>query len=78
MRMTLFRSYPASVRIEYPELEGLMRVLDARMEEAGTDADAACYKGAHIALSILRHFDRAEYPVDFMALFDRYMKGGDA
>jgi hypothetical protein len=75
--MALFRSYPANVRLDYPEIDGLMRVLDERIADAReSGADALCFEGARIAFHILRHFDRAEYPVDFMALFEKYMKEG--
>ena len=77
--MALFRSYPANVRIGVDELDGLLRVLDARIDAMRTDgeADVALYEGARIALSIIRRHERIEYPIDFLSLFELYLREGD-
>ena len=77
--MTLFRSYPANVRIGTDELDGLLRILDARIDAmlADGEADAALYEGARIALSIIGRHERIEYPIDFLSLFELYLREGD-
>ena len=73
--MTLSRVYLPSTRIEHEELDGLLNVLDRRINETGENGETSTsyYVGAQIALTIIKCHERVELPDDFMAIFDNYL-----
>lgn len=80
--MTLARTYSANTRIDHYDLDGLLSVLDRRIDELGSDGDPSTrfYVGAYSALSILRYHEFVDTQADFMALLDRLyreLEGGE-
>lgn len=74
--MALVRHYKPSVRMEYEEMDGLIRSISEALEEDEVDGelDRAAYIGALIALKIIRHHERVEYPHQFISLFNHYLE----
>lgn len=64
--------YRPTKRIGIEEMDGALRMLRDRVDEAHADADSRVryYEGAWIALSALR-YGKFDYPRDFMAVFER-------
>lgn len=73
--MSLVRHYKPSVRMEYEELDGLIRSINESLEEDEVDGEIAraAFIGALIALKIIRHHERVEYPHQFISLFKHYL-----
>ena len=71
--MALARMYRPSTRIQHDELDGLLNVLGRTVGEHGENGefDTPYYKGAEIALSIIRHHEFLDTQDDFMRLFER-------
>lgn len=74
MQMALIRHYKPSVRMEYEELDGLIRVIDNAADNDMLDTcERAAYIGAEIALNIIRNHELVEYPHQFLSLFEHYL-----
>lgn len=73
--MTLIRHYRPSTRIDHDELDGLLNVLQRRVDEQEENGEAIIpyYIGAAIALHIIRYHEFVDVPDDFVALFDRQL-----
>jgi len=74
--MTLARQYRPSVRLDWEELDGLLRMLDDRIAEMGENGEyiTCYYVGARTAASIFRFCEFVDVPADFMRLFDRKIR----
>ena len=63
--------YRPTKRVGIEELDGTLKLLVDRIDQAHADADGRLhyYEGAWLALCAIR-FGRFEYPRDFMAVFE--------
>ena len=80
--MALSRVYQPSTRLMHYELDGLLNVLVRTVAEHGENGeyDTPYFKGAEIALSIIRHHEFLDTQEDFMRLFERALdelEGGE-
>ena len=74
--MTLLREYEPATRVGLFELDGLLSLLREKADEKALDGEVETmyYEGAYIALEIIRHHGRVEYPGAFMMLFEQILK----
>lgn len=80
--MALKREYKPGCRLEYFELDGLLNRLRREVDEHGEDGEVSTpyYKGAEIAVSIIRYHEFLDTQEDFMRLFERALddlEGGE-
>lgn len=79
--MMFVGDYRPTKRVGIEELDGALRILRDRIDQACEDVDARqhFYEGAWLALRAIR-FGQFEYPRDFVAVFendlDTYTEGG--
>ena len=74
--MALIRVYEPATRIGLLELDGLLSLLRTRADEmyANGEAGIELFEGAYTALEIVRSSGRIEYPGEFVAMFENYLK----
>lgn len=67
----LYRDQP-KIRLGIDEVDGLINVLAAEIDQRGEDGELSTlyYVGARAALEIIREQTHIEYPHDFLRLFD--------
>ena len=73
--MSLLNHYKPSVRMEYEELDGLIRLFEQKLEDddfGGDEIDRTLHIGALMALKIIRNNHYVDYPYQFMDLFNHY------
>lgn len=70
--MTLIRQYRPSARITFDELDGLLKLLSDRIDDAveNDNSDFSYYIGAYMALEIIRYHEQVDIPQDFMRLLE--------
>lgn len=80
MMLMFVGDYRPTKRVGIEELDGALRILRDRIDEAYAEQDGRLhyYEGAWLALRAIR-FGQFEYPRDFMAVFendiDSYIEG---
>lgn len=79
--MTFVGDYRPTKRVGIEELDGAIKLLFDRINEAHENGEATVhhYEGAWLALDTIRN-GRFEYPADFMAVFENQLnilEGGE-
>lgn len=73
--MSLIQHYKPSVRMEYDELDGLIRTINRKLDDddfGGDEIERTLYIGALMTLKIIRNHHYVDYPHQFMDLFEHY------